>query len=227
LVAVLLSCALVVVMGLTWFRARHPPVAPIGGSTLIEGTSPAARSDSPTGENVNPPAAAVTVATRPRTRAATQTPEQVVAESVPPSVTAPAEEPADSPITAPDSAAPNATLELTPPVHIDPAPAIARTESTTASPPRTEKVTTPVRIKTIAPTYPGVARAAQIEGDVVLQAFIDPRGRVTDVTVTRSVHPLLDEAARQAVLRYEYAPGRRGGIPESSTARIIVSFKLQ
>ena len=37
----------------------------------------------------------------------------------------------------------------------------------------------------------------------------------------------LDEAARKAVLRYEYAPGRRNGIPESAVVRITVSFRLR
>jgi protein TonB len=79
----------------------------------------------------------------------------------------------------------------------------------------------------VPPNYPDVARAGQIEGDVVLQAHIDQDGRVTDATIIRSVHPLLDEAARQAVLRYQYAPGRRNGIPEASMMRITVSFRLR
>jgi len=84
-----------------------------------------------------------------------------------------------------------------------------------------------VRLKSIAPNYPSVARAGQIEGDVGLQASVDRDGRVTEVAVTRSVHPLLDEAARQAVLQYEYAPARRDGIAEASTVRITVSFRLR
>jgi eukaryotic-like serine/threonine-protein kinase len=96
-----------------------------------------------------------------------------------------------------------------------------------SSPTTTDVVTAPVRIRTVKPDYPNVARAAQIEGDVVLQAKVTPEGKVTVVNLVRSVHPLLDEAARRAVLQYEYAPGRRNGIPESTNVRITVSFRMQ
>jgi protein TonB len=79
----------------------------------------------------------------------------------------------------------------------------------------------------VTPEYPGIARAAQIEGDVVVEAVVGADGSVGEVTVLRSVHPLLDEAARNAVRRYEYAPGRRNGSPEQATVRIVVSFQLQ
>ena len=97
----------------------------------------------------------------------------------------------------------------------------------TTMPVATDVVTAPVRLRTVRPEYPGIARAAQIEGDVVVEAVIGADGSVGDVTVLRSVHPLLDEAARSAVRRYEYAPGRRNGSPEQATVRIVVSFQLQ
>ena len=52
-------------------------------------------------------------------------------------------------------------------------------------------------------------------------------GRVTDVGVVKSVHPLLDESARRAVLRYSYRPGTRNGSPEAARVRVTVSFRLQ
>jgi protein TonB len=85
----------------------------------------------------------------------------------------------------------------------------------------------PVRIRTVSPDYPTAARAARLEGDVVLQATVGVDGRVSDVVVVRSVHPLLDQAARKAVLQYEYAPGRRNESPESSTVQITVSFRMR
>jgi protein TonB len=90
-------------------------------------------------------------------------------------------------------------------------------------------ITPPVRTKTVAPVYPAIARAAKWEGDVVLQAEIGADGRVGDVTVLRSsVYPLLDAAARTAVLRYEYTPGERNGVPEAMTVLpITVQFRLQ
>ena len=77
------------------------------------------------------------------------------------------------------------------------------------------------------PVYPPLARAAQIEGDVVLQALIGSDGRVTEVEVVRSVHPLLDGAARDAVRQYGYKPGLRNGAPETFRVQVTVSFRLR
>ena len=88
-------------------------------------------------------------------------------------------------------------------------------------------VTPPVRIRTVNPDYPAAARAAQLEGDVLLQAMIGPDGKVKDVTVLRSVHSLVDEAAKKAVRQDQYTPGRRNGTPESTAIRLTVSFRLR
>ena len=75
--------------------------------------------------------------------------------------------------------------------------------------------------------YPPLARAAQIEGDVVLQAVVGPDGRVTEVQVVRTAHPLLDSAARDAVLQYGYKPGLRNGAPDTFRVQVTVSFRLR
>jgi protein TonB len=90
----------------------------------------------------------------------------------------------------------------------------------------TDVLTAPVRTRLVRPEYPAIARAAELEGDVVLGAIVGPDGKVSRVEVVQSVHPVLDEAARKAVLQYEYAPARRNGIPEAATIRIAVSFRL-
>lgn len=125
-------------------------------------------------------------------------------------------------------------------VPLPPAPAAepSRTEADiTASPevttnapsphPAADTLTPPIRLRASNPDYPAAARAAQIEGDVVLEAVVDANGQVRDITVSRSVHPLVDEAAKNAVSKYEYAPARRNGIPEPARVRIVVSFKLR
>jgi periplasmic protein TonB len=82
-------------------------------------------------------------------------------------------------------------------------------------------------MRKVKPDYPAVALAAQLEGDVLLQAVVGPDGKVRDVKVLRSVHPLVDEAAKKAVLQYEYIPGQRNGVPESVPIRLTVSFILR
>ena len=88
-------------------------------------------------------------------------------------------------------------------------------------------VTPPERIRSVSPEYPQVARAAQLEGDVLLEATVTVDGKVTNVAVVRSVHPLLDEAARKAVLQYEYKPARRNGVAEAAVVRLTVSFRMR
>jgi serine/threonine-protein kinase len=85
----------------------------------------------------------------------------------------------------------------------------------------------PRLIHEVSPVYLAIAKAAGLEGVVMLLAEVGPDGRVGDVTVLRSVHTLLDEAARKAVLQYEYEPGLRDGVPESMPVTIPVTFELR
>ena len=103
-----------------------------------------------------------------------------------------------------------------------------------ASPGRTEPVPPPrqedkepVLIREVKPTYPALAVAAQMEGDVVLGFVVRRDGSVADVEVLRSVHRLLDNAAVAAVRQYGYKPGLRNGAPDAFRVQVTVSFKLQ
>jgi len=115
---------------------------------------------------------------------------------------------------------------------VDKVPPPSETETNTTDgtslppPPPADVVTTPIIRKQVAPYYPDVARAAKLEGDVLVQATVGVDGRVSNVQVLRPVHPLLDEAARRTVLQYEYTPGRRNGIPEAAEVPITVQFTL-
>jgi serine/threonine-protein kinase len=93
--------------------------------------------------------------------------------------------------------------------------------------PPADVITPATRTKTVSPDYPIVARAAELEGDVLLQATVQADGTVRNVEVLRSVHKVLDEAARKAVVQYQYLPARRNGIPEAALVRITVSFRLR
>ena len=230
LLAGAVSCTLLVALGVTWYNARQPQLATVERSALIAPELPAASSLTPPTDPVNPSLAGVpTVATPRRAPPVRSTPVEPAVESSSTNVVAPAI-PLEGPAAAVAVAAEvGAVPERTPAAPVN-RPAVspsAVAEETAAPLARADVFTAPVRLKTVPPNYPDVARAGQIEGDVVLQAHIDRDGRVTDATITRSVHPLLDEAARQAVLRYQYEPGRRNGMPEASVMRITVSFRLR
>ena len=63
----------------------------------------------------------------------------------------------------------------------------------------------PRKLVDVAPIYPDIARAARVEGLVILEATIDERGFVIDARVLRSV-PLLDAAALAALKQWRYTP---------------------
>ena len=114
-------------------------------------------------------------------------------------------------------------------VRVDPGPAgpVSEKSGPATAKPEREVVSQPVRIWAVNPVYPDVARAAQIEGDVLVLAVIGPDGRVTQAEIVRSVHPVLNEAARQAVLQYRYTPGSRNGRPDTFRIQVPILFRLK
>ena len=84
----------------------------------------------------------------------------------------------------------------------------------------------PERLVFKAPAYPPLAQAARIEGTVILEAVIDARGVVQDVTVLRSV-PMLDRAAIDAVKQWRYTPTRLNGVAIPVRMSITVTFSMR
>ncbi len=83
----------------------------------------------------------------------------------------------------------------------------------------------PIKIRDVKPTYPPDALAAHVEGLVTLDVAIDTDGTVKDVTVVRSV-PLLDQAAVDAVRRWQYTPAVVDGMRVSTRATVTITFTL-
>jgi len=78
------------------------------------------------------------------------------------------------------------------------------------------------------PEYPAVSRRMEEQGTVVLEMLIDVDGRVSDSKVAQSSgHPLLDEAARDALSLCKFVPGTIDGKPEKSWWPIKYTWRLQ
>ncbi len=84
----------------------------------------------------------------------------------------------------------------------------------------------PKKIKDVAPVYPQDAQDAKVSGVVIIEARIDQDGRVTDARVIRSV-ALLDDAARDAVLQWEFTPTYLDGKPVPVIMTVTVNFTLK
>lgn len=75
------------------------------------------------------------------------------------------------------------------------------------------------------PQYPRAAVLARVSGAVVLEAVIGRDGSIQNLHVV-SGHPLLINAAMDAVSRWRYRPYLLNGEPVEVETRITVNFKL-
>jgi len=81
------------------------------------------------------------------------------------------------------------------------------------------------KIHDVAPIYPPLAKQARIEGTVKLQAIIGKDGTIQNLTVV-SGHPLLVQAALDAVQQWRYAPTLLNNEPVEVETFIEVHFRL-
>jgi protein TonB len=75
------------------------------------------------------------------------------------------------------------------------------------------------------PTYPPLARAARLQGQVVLQAVISKQGAIENLRVL-SGHPMLVPAAIEAVRQWRYRPYILNSEPVEVETQITVNFSL-
>lgn len=80
-------------------------------------------------------------------------------------------------------------------------------------------------IRRVDPVYPPLARAARIQGPVVLAAIISKAGTIEHLQVL-SGHPMLVDAALQAVSQWRYRSYVLNGEVIEVETQITVNFKL-
>jgi len=81
----------------------------------------------------------------------------------------------------------------------------------------------PVPVAKVEPEYPEIARAAGISAIVAVQVEVNTSGAVVSAKVLRS-SPFLDQAALDAVRRWQFAPITINGAPVAYTAVVPVRF---
>jgi protein TonB len=80
-------------------------------------------------------------------------------------------------------------------------------------------------IRKVQPAYPPLARSARIQGTVVLQAVISKQGTIENLSVL-SGHPMLVQAALDAVRQWRYRPYILNSEPVEVETQITVNFSL-
>ena len=83
----------------------------------------------------------------------------------------------------------------------------------------------PRLVRRVDPVYPRLARDARVQGIVIVEAQVDPRGVVHRVTVLRGA-ALLDTAAVEAVGQWRYQPLFLNGLPTPFIVVVTVNFNL-
>lgn len=86
-------------------------------------------------------------------------------------------------------------------------------------------VTQGLIISKVNPVYPDIARTSRVQGQVVLRALIGREGSVENLQVI-SGHPLLTQAALDAVKQWKYRPYMLQGKPVEVETQVTVIFQL-
>lgn len=87
------------------------------------------------------------------------------------------------------------------------------------------EVKPPTKVHDVRPIYPDEARAAGIQGVVVLEVRIEADGRVGQARILRSI-PALDEAAMDAVREWQFTPTLLNGTATPVVMTVTVQFLL-
>jgi TonB family protein len=83
----------------------------------------------------------------------------------------------------------------------------------------------PLLVARVAPEYPAAAKAARVEGIVIVGMVIGRDGAIREAWIERSI-PLLDEAALAAVRQWKYQPTLLNGEPWEVRMTATVNFTL-
>jgi TonB family protein len=87
-------------------------------------------------------------------------------------------------------------------------------------------VSAPMLLHKVEPSYSLEARAAKVQGMVLLYVVIGADGRASDVQLRKGVGYGLDEQALDAVTQWTFKPGTRDGMAVPVQAMIEVNFRL-
>jgi TonB family protein len=85
----------------------------------------------------------------------------------------------------------------------------------------------PEPIKQVHPKYPEDAKRDKVEGMVWTKLWVDEKGRVVDVTVTKSDNEMLNEAAIDAARQWLFKPAVAKGEPVAVWISLPFKFALK
>ena len=88
-------------------------------------------------------------------------------------------------------------------------------------------VVAPKLLHDVKPHYPPSAVNSGISGTVLLACVVRPDGTASDISVKRSLDPVLDNEAIEALKQWRFTPGSRDGKPVPVMVSVEMSFSTQ
>ena len=76
----------------------------------------------------------------------------------------------------------------------------------------------------VNPTYPSDLKRQGISGEVLVEFIVDSNGNVTAAQVLRSSHREFEAPSLQAVAKWKFRPGKKGGRSVNSRAQQLLQF---
>jgi protein TonB len=78
-----------------------------------------------------------------------------------------------------------------------------------------------------APNYPFEMKRAGISGSVLVEFIVDTNGDVRNAFAVKSTNPEFEPAAVQAVSKWKFRAGRKGGRAVNSRMQVPIAFNLK
>jgi protein TonB len=75
--------------------------------------------------------------------------------------------------------------------------------------------------------YPDIALRAHVQGRVYILAYVNESGDVTKTEVLKGIGAGCDEAAREAVMKVKFIPGKQRGLPVRVKVSVPVIFRIR
>jgi len=85
----------------------------------------------------------------------------------------------------------------------------------------------PVPQLRVQPVYPFELKKIGVGGDVIVEFTIAPDGVVKDVNVLKSTHEALAAAAQEAIVKWKFKPGQKGGLPVNARLQQPFIFSIE
>jgi len=82
-------------------------------------------------------------------------------------------------------------------------------------------------VKNRVPPYPNLLRRAGVEGTVMLRVRLAKNGKILDMEVKQSPHPLLEQVTVDAVLDWRFSPALQDGEPIEAWVVVPVKYSLK